>query len=340
MRSRVWILVAVVGCGGGELRAGDGTVSGATTSDPHGSTSTPLPDDPDDRDPQPAGDTGDPVDSGLVDTGTGTSGAAACTLGAPSTRHFTLQLPFEGQTRSAIVDLPDDYDGSEVRPLVLNFHGLATTAQQQKTYTGMAGAANARGWIAVHPDGTNRSWDWLPESQDVRFVDALLDELSAQLCVDERRVYLTGLSNGGYFSYQFACDRGDRITAIAPVAGAQTSPVCNPGVKVPLLHIHGTDDDTVPYDGNLISPGARESVTRWAERVNDCHTDPEETAVIGDVRCETWSCSPIDSASLCTVEGGGHTWPGTVPLPLLGETNQDIDATEEILDFFARWARP
>ena len=292
-----------------------------------------------------AGDSLDPVGVGDDDddpTGDGdppTTAPTSCTLG-PHDLHYDYETTFNGASRDAIVDLPDDYDGTTLLPLVLNFHGLATTARDQKVYTGLAEAANDRGWIAVHPNGTNRSWDWLTESVDIRFVDAMLDDLQAELCIDPDRIYLTGLSNGGYFSYQFACDRGSRIAAIAPVAGAQTDPFCNPGVKIPALHIHGTDDDTVPYDGNLISPSARDSVVGWARDVNDCRTDPTISAQIGDVTCETWSCSPSDNASLCTVEGGGHTWPGAFPLPPLGPTNQDIDATEEILDFFARWTRP
>ncbi len=174
----------------------------------------------------------------------------------------------------------------------------------------------------------------------MRFVDALIDELAQELCIDEKRIYLTGLSNGAYFSYQFACDRGDRVAAIAPVAGSQTDPFCNPGVKVPVLHLHGTDDNTVSYAGSLLYPSAPASVEGWARDVNDCRTEPEVSFTLGDVTCETWSCSPVDEASLCTVEGGGHTWPGAFPVPLLGETNQDIDATEQILDFFSRWARP
>lgn len=331
MRWAFW--VGLMGCGGGGV--GAGTVG--ETSSAASETEVVASGDDDDG---TSDATDRPNEEDDVDTDTGPKGGGSCALGVPGDLHYTLQMDFEGRTRDAIVDVPDGYDGTALLPLVLNFHGLATNAQNQKTYTGMAGAANARGWIAVHPNGTNRSWDWLSESQDVRFIDALLDELSAELCIDPKRVYLTGLSNGGYFSYQFACDRGDRVTAIAPVAGAQTAPFCSPGVKIPLLHIHGTDDETVPYDGNLISPGARDSVTGWARDVNDCRTEPVVSAQIGDVTCETWSCTAADSASLCSVEGGGHTWPGSFPVPGLGETNQDIDATEEILDFFARWVRP
>lgn len=329
-----WLLVALwAGCTGGGEGSTGGTSTLETSASDDGSEVDTSVVDPGDADT-------DGVDTGAADTGTPPVAGGACSLGDPYVFHDTLEIPFEGTTRTAIIDVPDDYDGTELVPLVLNFHGLATTAQNQKGYTGMASAGNARGWIVVHPNGTNRSWDYLPNSQDVRFVDALIDQLSEELCIDEKRIYLTGLSNGGFFSYQFACDRGDKVAAIAPVAGAQTDPFCNPGTKVPVLHIHGTDDNTVSYDGGLLYPSARASVSGWARDVNDCDQSPTVAFEVGDVTCETWSCSGSDEASLCTVEGGGHTWPGALPIPLLGATNQDIDATEEVLDFFARWARP
>jgi len=253
---------------------------------------------------------------------------------------YELALDHEGVTRHAIIDLPSDYDGTDPVPLVLNFHGAATTASAHRAYTKLHTAASSRGWIAVHPDGTQRTWDYLSESRDIRFVDALMTELGQVLCLDERRLYATGLSNGGYFSYQLACDRGERIAAIAPVAGGDVSIGCDPGVFIPVLHLHGTDDAIVPYDGNALIPSAEQSVSRWADKVNACVTDPLPAFELGAVHCERWSCRPDDEeATLCTVEGGGHTWPGAAPLPLLGPTNQDIDATEQILDFFARWSR-
>lgn len=317
----LWVLLGLWGCEGSSGEPAADT----SDLDPSGDSGAPVGDDDDDV----LGDDDDDVEP------------TACALG-PYDLHTTLTMSFEGSSRSAIVDLPADYDGTELLPLVLNFHGLSTTAQNQKTYTGMAGAANARGWIAVHPDGTNRSWDYLPGSQDIRFVTALLDELERRLCVDSKQVYFTGLSNGAYFSYQFACDRGDRVTAIAPVAGTLTAAsfTCDPGVKIPLLHIHGTDDRIVQYEGSALYKGARESVEVWAEQVNDCVTNPVVSFSAGDVTCETWSCSAADSASLCTVEGGGHTWPGALYVPGLGAVTDDIDATDEILDFFGRWRRP
>lgn len=274
----------------------------------------------------------------LPTTSTTPAQPAACDGIVPESP-YDLVLVHEGVERTAIIDLPADYDGLRQVPLVLNFHGAGTTAAAHRLYTGMHTQATARGWATVHPDGTNRTWDYLADSRDVRFVTSLLTALDEVLCIDPERVYAAGLSNGGYFSYQLACDHGDRIAAIAAVAAGDVTLGCEPGVPVPLLHFHGTADWIVPYDGNLVLPSARASVSGWARKVNACDTEPELAFAVGDVTCERWQCDPSADASLCTLDGGGHTWPGATPIPTLGPTNQDIDATSEILDFFERWRR-
>ena len=316
-RARGWAMVAAAACGPGE----------GSIREPMALADTATPEPTDDTDRT------DRTDPGSAGT------SPACALD-PADRHRAWSLTVDGVERSALIDVPDSGDVGG-RPVVINLHGLGGTGAQQKLYTGLAAAANARGWIAVHPDGTQRSWDYLPESADVRFVDALIDVLVRDLCVDPARVYLTGLSNGGFFSYQYACDRGERVAAIAPVAGALTAAAltCRPPVEVPLLHIHGTDDSIVDYDGGSLYDSARGSVTTWSEQVNGCVTDPFVAFAVDDVTCETWSCAPTAEASLCTIDGGGHTWPGGPPVPGLGRVTDTIDGTEVILDFFERYSR-
>jgi len=326
-----WLLLA---CGPGP--AGDGSASASVSqlssddSAPAGASidTAGVPGTDSGRDTGPATEPGVPA-----------RGSEGCGGPVP-TSPYDLQLTSGGRVRDAIVDLPGAYDGTAPVPLVLNFHGAATTADMHRGYTDMHLAATGRGWISVHPDGLQRTWDYLSESPDVVFVRQLLDELEQNLCIDTSRIYATGLSNGGYFSYQLACDLAPRLTAIAAVAAGDVTLGCRPGVVVPLLHLHGTDDNVVPYDGSPWLKGAEESVAGWAQRVNECPADPVPGFATGDVHCDVWSCGPTDEATLCTIDGGGHTWPGGYPIPLLGSTNDDIDASESILDFFARWARP
>ncbi|MCB9678996.1 MAG: hypothetical protein H6737_28100 [Alphaproteobacteria bacterium] len=260
--------------------------------------------------------------------------APACSLG-PHARTFTLNVG----NRSAIVDLPPGYDGTEQLPTALNFHGLLMSGALQKSYTGFADAANARGWIAVHPNGQNNTWDVTPWSNDVDFVADLLDALGAEVCVDPSRTYATGLSMGGYFSYLLGCRLPNRFAAIAPVAGLDANVFCSTPVDVPLLHIHGTGDLIVPYGGSFLSPGAQESVRRWSDRVNGCNVPSVVTYQDPEVTCETRTCGPASEATLCTIAGGGHTWPGAAPIPLLTDSNAALDANAEVLDFFELYYR-
>ena len=272
-----------------------------------------------------------------VDTDSDTD-TLTCTLGPHSTS-FVLSVQHNGATRRALVDLPLGYDGSEQLPVVLNFHGLAMTAELQRSYTHMATEANARGWIAVHPDGQAFTWNVLPGSPDVGFVDALLDELENTVCVDPARVYATGLSQGGFFSYMLGCELSERLAAIAPVAGSDANVFCNPPEVVPLLHIHGNADATVWYQGSLLYPSAPNAVVDWSDRVNQCTASPVQTYLNGDASCETRSCGSNDEATLCTLDSGGHNWPGALSILLLPNTSPDLDATNHILDFFTSYRR-
>ncbi|MEZ4318389.1 MAG: alpha/beta hydrolase-fold protein [Myxococcota bacterium] len=263
--------------------------------------------------------------------------APACSLGAHDL-HFTLEVQHGGRTRTALVDLPATYDGTEALPTALNFHGLLMNAGLQRSYTHFDEAANDRGMIAVHPNGLNSTWDVTPWTSDVGFVDALLDALAAEVCVDPDRTYATGLSMGGYFSYTLGCQLPGRFAAIAPVAGLDANVLCNPGPDMPLLHLHGTADFIVPYGGSFPSPSAPAGVDRWARQVNGCDTEPVVTFEDGEVTCETWSCGGPE-ATLCTIQGGGHLWPGANPIPLFSDWNDALDANTEILDFFEDYTR-
>lgn len=261
-----------------------------------------------------------------------------CDLG-PTERPdaFELTLTHAGVTRRALIDLPPGYDGSTALPVVLNFHGLLMDASLQRAYTGLAEDTRARGWIAVHPDAHGGSWNLLPGSADPGFVAALLDALADELCVDPTRVYATGLSNGGFFSYTLGCTLSDRIAAIAPVAGTDANVFCPADRPIPLFHVHGTADAIVSYDGGWLYPSAPASVADWASNVNDCDADPVVTLDAPGVSCETRACGPSDEATLCTLPGVGHVWPGSTPIPLLPGSTAAMDANAAILDFFDRW---
>jgi polyhydroxybutyrate depolymerase len=254
------------------------------------------------------------------------------------TRRFLLRVPQGGAAGDSAANAPPVPAG-----LVLNFHGLFEPAPLQETLSRMTEAAAARGWVVVYPFGLGSSWNAgvccgrakAEGVDDVRFVRELVAQLSRELCLDRRRVYATGMSNGGLFSYRLACEASDVVAAIAPVSGVEAAERCTPRRPVPVMAFHGTGDFIVPYKGGWYDlPSAGETQARWAARNRCVPGSLKPVFARGEVTCEAAHGCEADDV-LCTVKGGGHTWPGGVWVPYLGHTTADIDATEAMLDFFA-----
>ncbi len=257
------------------------------------------------------------------------------------TRHFLLDVPAQAATTPDAKPVPI--------PLVLNIHGLMETPGEQQLLTKMQPLARERGWAMAWPEGIGYSWNagvccgraQDEESDDVRFIRDLVAQLGREMCLDLRRVYATGMSNGGFMSYRLACEASDLIAAVAPVAGVEVVPSCTPSRPVPLLAFNGTSDLLVPHEGRprLNFPSADESIGRWRAR-NRCSGSASTLYQRDDVSCSASSgCTNDASAILCTIDGGGHTWPGGMGVFFLGKTSDAVDASSAILDFFAAHAR-
>lgn len=272
-------------------------------------------------------------DAGMVRSGCGQS---------PGANDRTWSLRHDGRDRTFDVHVPTGYDGQTATPVVLDLHGRAFTAQAQSELSGMNALADQEGFIVVHPQGVGRTWNGgvccgeasRDNIDDVGFISALLDNLQQELCVDTRRVYATGMSNGAFLAHRLACELSERVAAIAPVAGVMGLGSCTPSRPVPVLHFHGDADQVVRYDGYAGFLSAEDSSQGWAER-NGCDSASQPSFTLDDVRCEQWdSCTDAATVQLCTVQGGGHTWPGGMPLPLLGHTTQTVSASRMAWDFF------
>lgn len=155
---------------------------------------------------------------------------------------------------------------------------------------------------------------------------------STHVCVDGARVYSMGMSNGGFMSQKLACEASDVIAAIAPVAGVISFPCNAPVRSVPYLETHGTADPLVPYNGSpadilLGFESVADSLAYWVDN-NDC----ANTTVVADrpnpqTECVLYTqCALGAAAQLCTVDGGGHTWPDF--------------ATRKNWEFVRQWSLP
>jgi polyhydroxybutyrate depolymerase len=211
--------------------------------------------------------------------------------------------------------------------------------------------ADEEGFLVVYPSGAEevgpRIWRVSPGgglAKDVRFISELIDKLRATYNIDPARIYANGLSNGAGMSFVLSCTLSDRIAGVGLVAGAQTLPFrwCPDRRPVPMIAFHGTADPVVPYKGGTswISdrpfPGVSNWAASWARR-NGCGPSPVESVVASDVTRRVYTkCAEDAAVVLYTLRGGGHSWPGGMPLPewIVGTTSRNVDATREMWAFF------
>jgi len=305
-------------------------------------------------------------------------------LGAGTTS-FSIQSG--GSTRTFTVHVPASYQVGTAVPVVLNFHGGSGDGPGQERISQMDSNADQHGYIVVYPDGspliagsTNSIYFWNPgvgddgymypypvwdSIDDVRFVNDMLDDIRHKYTLNAKKTYATGLSNGGIFSQKLGCSLANRIAAIAPVESWMWTKTvdCNPSRPVPTLMFRGTSDTWVPYSGgvgacvtdiprNTKSADAdftvwktKDSCTAAFETVNLTNSSQSDPTSIS---CEFHSqCSSGAGVSLCTVNGGGHTWPGgrayisPIQTPECQPGNiSSVDGNEVIWQFFSGYQLP
>lgn len=272
--------------------------------------------------------------------------SAGCGAGDERAAGASSSIEVAGETRNFQLYRPDGADGTPAVVVVL--HPLGGNARQAERSYGWNEVADAEGFLVVYPDGRDSSWNAgggccgtaaEEDVDDVGFLTVLIETLLEDEDVDPNRVYVTGMSNGGMLSYALACDT-DSVAAIAPVA-ATMLPDCPNPAPVSVLHVHGTADRVVHFDGGLASdagevdtPSVSAVVEHW-RTVGDC-TAPTGTTV-GTVQHSTASCAEGREVHLTTVGGLGHEWPGS---DQEAGAASPFDATEAIWRFFEANPRP
>lgn len=258
----------------------------------------------------------------------------------------------DGLTRSYILYVPASYSSATPAPLVFNFHGWTSNANDQMQYADFRSIADTAGFLVVHPMGTldingQPYWNanWGGTVNDIGFTAALIDSISAEYNIESKRIYSTGMSNGGFMSYTLACELGDKFAAIASVTGTMNlnqQNTCTPQHPTPVMEIHGTADGTVPYLGNTTMKPIEDVIDYWVD-----YNNTNTSAILSDIAdinafdgstVEHYLYSNGDNGvevELYKVINGGHTWPGA-PINV-GITNHDIDASVKIWEFFAKY---
>ncbi|MEE2827964.1 MAG: alpha/beta hydrolase-fold protein [Myxococcota bacterium] len=216
----------------------------------------------------------------------------ACSCGAPADAPpeelppgtpvlWPLTIGLE-EERPAEVRGPAGWTGTEALPVVFVLHGYGASATMQETFVfRFTNRIELDRFLLVLPEGATDSqgrqfWNATDVCcdfdhsgiDDVGYLAGLLDELESNYNIDSSRVYFTGHSNGGFMSYRMACEHPERIAGILSLAGSSWGEPddCRVGDPVSVLHVHGTEDDSVLYAGEENQPGAAEAAARWAER--------------------------------------------------------------------------
>jgi len=272
-------------------------------------------------------------------------------------------LTVGGRKRTYLLHLPAGDDGKSPLPLVIVFHGGGGNAPNAVRMTGMDAKADAERFMVAYPNGTGpmegafltwNAWNCCGPSlddrvDDVAFVRALVERLRQDYNVDAKRIYATGLSNGGMMTHRVGCELSDVFAAIAPVAGALNTDDCRADRPVSVILFHGTADQHVRYDGGApvetvdrrhprVDKPVSYAVLSWVKH-NHCKMPPVHTKeghVVHDVYGDGTDGAAVE---LYAVEGGGHAWPGGGK----GRENGNVDAptaeisaTDLMWDFFAR----
>jgi polyhydroxybutyrate depolymerase len=233
------------------------------------------------------------------------------------------------------VFVPKSYTGAAAVPLVVLLHGYTASGVLQEFYFKLQPLAEARGFLYVHPDGLkdgigNQFWNGTDACcdlsnkgvDDVAYLTSILDQVQAKYKVDPKRVYFLGHSNGGFMSYRMACERADRVAAIASLAGATFADTsrCKPSEPVSVLQVHGTVDSTIRYTGGQIQgkpyPSAETTAATWAS-YNACTPTPAASAAKLDLEAKLdgaessvsayAGCKANTAVELWTIERGVHT---------------------------------
>ncbi len=222
---------------------------------------------------------------------------AASTLSAGETRE---KIKVDNTTREMLVYVPDNLP--EYAPLVISMHGMNQDAEYQKGMAHWAEVADTAGFVVVYPEGEGKSWD-IGGDKDTRFVETIIDNMFERYHINKNRVYLSGFSMGGMFTYHAASRIADKIAAFAPISGYNMGGSASSTRPVPVIHTHGTDDDVVAYSG------ARPYVLKWVE-IDGCsqtsvYTKPYKGK--SNASLEMWKNQETGmEVALLTLDGKGH----------------------------------
>lgn len=266
-----------------------------------------------------------------------------------------LSLRFVGVDRAYLLHMPPGYDRNKRYPLMISYHGDGGTGEGQERKTGFDSIADRDGFFIVYPDsnpnyGSGKEWQLSGTNNDVDFTNTLLQAIQSAYSIDATGIYVSGFSEGGGMAQAFACASAEKIAGVANVSnnlGPAKADACHPLVPVVSVHFHGTADPISFYDGGnykgVDTFSALETAQFWATK-NGCTGSPsveqfadklsDGTSVTDTMR--EWSgCAGNSKVIFYTIDGGGHTWPGSSDEAKYGPSSQGLNASAAIWNIFS-----
>lgn len=295
-------------------------------------------------------------------------GSALAPVHAAAAGDPSVEIQVGGQDRSYLLHLPNPLPNNPL-PLVVMLHGGGGSAETAAKMTGFDAEADKEGFIVVFPDGSDRArpllnamgkpgfLTWNAGSccgyaqqnniDDVAFIRAVVTQVIKDNGADPKRVYATGISNGGMMAYRLACEASDLFAAIAPVSAVQEVASCKPVRPVSVFHIHGAKDENVPLGGGVGKKAfdkedrkpVQDTIDFWVKQ-DGCSVTVHSQEP--DVLMTNYGgCAAGSEVAFFLIQDGAHAWPGGLRIAsFLDPPSHALDATSEIWDFFKAHAKP
>jgi polyhydroxybutyrate depolymerase len=278
---------------------------------------------------------------------------------------YTFSAVVTGQTRYYKVHVPKNYSADRPTALLVALHGGGGDMSIQATeeYYHQISKSDSDGYVAIFPNGfspfpSGKFATWNAgrccgkardsNIDDVAFIKQIVTKTRAQLSIDARRIYASGMSNGAMMAYRLACEAPETFRAIAAVAGTDNTANCKPVKPVSVLHVHAKDDDHVLFNGGAGKKAFRDqssvtdfssvasTIEKW-RLINACGKAPKRNLEIKGAYCDLYeACAGGSRVQLCVTETGGHSWPGGKKPSRLSDAtpSKAISANEVMWEFF------
>ncbi len=277
------------------------------------------------------------------------------TINATLAQDIEDTLMIYGRNRFFKTHLPISYNANKKYPVVLVFHGGLGNPEAIEKQSGFSRKADEEGFIVVYPYGTGAfdkkllTWNtWTccgyadkKDINDVDFIDALIKIIKNKFSIDEKRIYATGMSNGGMMCYLLACQIPEYFAAVAPVVATMFDTIsCNPQNEVSLIIFNSINDEHIPYKGGIGEKSlvdveklpVETSVNLWVKNYNCYFMGKSESKYFVRTNYKNNNGTEIVFYKMLS---GGHSWPGGEKIRMFGDDPiKNVSATDLIWEFF------